>query len=128
MLSSTNDIEEFQASLLRTLASPQRLRIVHLLGAGTREVNELASELGIAQPAVSQHLAAMRNVGLVEATRDGRTVRYRLSDPQILAACDLMREVLMRRLTALADLAASAWSEPDREPALSSSSTSSLTR
>ena len=118
MLSSTNEIEVFQASLLRTLASPQRLRIVHVLGIGSREVNELAAELGLTQAAVSQHLAAMRNVGLVDATRDGRSVRYRLSDPQILAACDLMREVLVRRLSALADLAASAWDEPARLPAV----------
>lgn len=55
----------------------------------------------------------MRSVGLVEAVRDGRTVRYRLADPQILAACELMRAVLVRRLSKLGDLAAAA-----HEPAL----------
>jgi len=57
---------------------------------------------------MSQHLAAMRAVGLVEATREGRTVRYRLSDPEILEACGLMREALVRRLARLGDLAATA--------------------
>jgi DNA-binding transcriptional ArsR family regulator len=49
----------------------------------------------------------------VEAIRDGRTVRYRLADPQILAACELMRAVLVRRLSRLGDLAAAA-----HEPAI----------
>jgi len=41
----------------------------------------------------------------VEARRDGRTVRYQLTDDEILAACSLMREVLLRRLSRLGDLA-----------------------
>jgi ArsR family transcriptional regulator len=108
MLNTVNEIDEIQASLLRTLASTQRLRLVHLLGTGPREVNQLVEELNLAQTTVSQHLAALRSVGLVEATRDGRRVRYRLIDPEILAACSLMREVIVRRLSALGRLAASA--------------------
>jgi DNA-binding transcriptional ArsR family regulator len=50
----------------------------------------------------------MRSAGMVEAIRDGRTVQYRLADPQILAACELMRAVLVRRLSRLGDLAAAA--------------------
>lgn len=108
MPSATNDIDELQASLLRSLASAHRLRILHLLGERACEVNELARELGMSQTAVSQHLGAMRAIGLVEAARDGRTVRYQLSDPQILVACGLMRAVLVRRLSRLGDLAAAA--------------------
>jgi ArsR family transcriptional regulator, virulence genes transcriptional regulator len=108
MLNAVNDIDQLQASLLRALSSPQRLRIIHLLGAGQREVNELARDLGLNQAAVSQHLATMRAVGLVQALRDGRTVHYQLTDPEILAACSLMREVLVRRLSRLGDLASAA--------------------
>jgi len=103
VLDPVNEIDHIQVSLIRALASQQRLRIVHLL---TMEVNELAGELGLAQATVSQHLAAMRSVGLVEAARDGRLVRYRLADPEILAACDLMRNVIVRRLSVLGSLAA----------------------
>jgi ArsR family transcriptional regulator len=108
VLIALNEIEVIQTSLLRALASPHRLRIVHLLGERPREVNELARELELAQATVSQHLAAMRGVGLVDATRDGRCVRYELADAEILAACDLMRDVIVRRLSALGDLAAAA--------------------
>ena len=101
-----NEIDEIQASLLRALASPHRLRIVHRLGTGDCEVNELVRDLGMAQASVSQHLAAMRAVGLVDSTRDGRCMRYRLTDPEILGACDVMRAVIVRRLSALGSLAA----------------------
>jgi DNA-binding transcriptional ArsR family regulator len=100
------EIDLIQVSLIRALASPHRLRIIHLLGQGPREVNELARDLGLGQAAVSQHLGAMRAVGLVDAMRDGRVVRYRLADPEILVACDLMRAAIIRRLTALGSLAA----------------------
>jgi ArsR family transcriptional regulator len=108
VLNVLNEIDVIQTSLLRALASPHRLRIIHLLGERPREVHELADELGLAQASVSQHMAAMRAVGLVEAVRDGRSVRYGLADPQILAACSLMREVIVRRLSALGSIAAAA--------------------
>ncbi len=108
MLSVGDEIDSIQATLLRALASPHRLRIVHLLGAGPLEVTELAREMSMSQAATSQHLAALRSVGIVEAQRDGRSVRYRLADPGIYAACGLMREVLVRRLSRLGDLAAAA--------------------
>jgi DNA-binding transcriptional ArsR family regulator len=103
-----NEIDIIQTTLLRALASPHRLRIIHLLGERPRDVNELARELGLNQATVSQHLASMRSVGPVEASRDGRCVHYRLSDPEIVAACSLMRGLIVRRLTALGSLAAAA--------------------
>jgi ArsR family transcriptional regulator len=115
VLDATNEIEVIQATLLRTLASVHRLRIIHLLGSGPVEVQHLASELGLPQATVSQHLAVMRSVALVRATRDGRTVRYELTDPEILAACDLMRNVLVRRLSALGSLAAAARVDPGHQ-------------
>jgi DNA-binding transcriptional ArsR family regulator len=106
MLRASEDIYAMQASVLRTLGSPRRLEIVHLLGQGPLEVHRLARLLEIAQPTVSQHLAAMRAAGLVEPLRDGRDVRYRLTDDAIRQACDQMREFLYRRLSRLSLLAA----------------------
>lgn len=116
MLEPANEIDLIQVTLIRALASAHRLRIIHLLRDRTLEVNELAGELGVGQATVSQHLAAMRSVGLVEATRDGRVVRYRLADPEIVDACDLMRNVIVRRLTALGSLAAAAGKSRPRPP------------
>lgn len=97
-------IYELQAEVLKTLANPRRLEIIHRLADGPSEVGRLADQMGIAQPNLSQHLALMRSAGVVEADRNGREVRYRLADGDILAACDLMRGVLQRRVLRLADL------------------------
>jgi DNA-binding transcriptional ArsR family regulator len=104
----TAEIDRLQIELIRALAGRHRLRIVHLLGARPMEVRELCAALELPQAAVSQNLAAMRAVGLVDASRDGRTIRYRLADPEILAACTLMRDVIVRRLSVLGSLAAAA--------------------
>ncbi|MGA2514886.1 MAG: metalloregulator ArsR/SmtB family transcription factor [Candidatus Limnocylindrales bacterium] len=117
MLRPADGIYAMQASLLKTLASPRRLELVHYLGeSGPIEVRRLADHFGMPQPAISQHLAALRVAGIVEAVRDGREVRYQLADPEIVAACGLMRQVLIRRIARLGDMAAS-YSSQVNEPA-----------
>ncbi len=108
MARQPDGIYVLQATLLKTLASPRRLEMVHYLGeAGPVEVRKLVEHFDMPQPAISQHLAALRGAGIVESVRDGREVRYQLADPEIVAACGLMRQVLMRRIARLGDLAAS---------------------
>lgn len=117
MLRPADGIYAVQASILKTIASPRRLEMIHLLGQnGPMEVRRLAEYFGIPQPAVSQHLAALRSAGLVEAVRSGREVRYRLVDPEIVAACDLMRQVLVRRMARMGDMAASFSSQSPATP------------
>ncbi|HEX7612408.1 MAG TPA: metalloregulator ArsR/SmtB family transcription factor [Candidatus Limnocylindrales bacterium] len=117
MLRPEDGIYGLQASLLKTLASPRRLEIVHYLGEfGCVEVRKLAEHFGSTQPAISQHLAALRGVGIVEAVREGREVRYRLADPEIVAACGLMRQILIRRIARLGDIAAPYSIQPAAEP------------
>jgi DNA-binding transcriptional ArsR family regulator len=94
-------ITALQADVLKTLASPRRLEILHRLAEGPCEVSRLAEELGASQPNISQHLAVLRSAGIVEAERDGREVRYRLADPDVMVACAIMRGVLQRRLARL---------------------------
>lgn len=100
-----DEVYRLQAEVLKTLSNPKRLEIIHLLAEGPRDVSRLAEELGISQPNVSQHLALMRSSGVVEAERDGREVRYRLSDPEIICACETMRGVLVRRLARISQAA-----------------------
>ncbi len=99
-----DEITTLQAEVLRTLANPRRLEIVHRLAQGPCEVGRLAEELGLSQPNVSQHLAVLRSAGIVDAERDGREMRYRLTDADVVVACSVMRGVLQRRLTRLGRL------------------------
>jgi DNA-binding transcriptional ArsR family regulator len=107
-----DEITILQADVLRTLAHPRRLEIIHRLADGPVEVGRLADELGLSQPNVSQHLAVLRVAGVVDAERSGREVRYRLSDPDVMRACGLMRSVLERRLNRLAGLSRPAAGPP----------------
>lgn len=100
-----DEITILQAQVLKMLASPRRLQILHALAFGPLEVGRLAEAIGAGQPNVSQHLAMLRGAGIVEAERDGRGVRYRLADPDVMIACNLMRAVLQRRMTRLGALA-----------------------
>lgn len=94
-------IYEMQASVLRMLAHPRRLEMLHLLADGPMEVGRIATRLGISQPNASQHLALMRSSGLVDIERNGREIRYRLADPEVMVACSIMRGFLERRISQL---------------------------
>jgi DNA-binding transcriptional ArsR family regulator len=100
-----DEITILQAEVLKTLASPRRLEILHVLARGPMEVGRLAQVIGANQPNVSQHLGVLRTAGIVEAERDGREARYRLADPDVMVACGVMRGVLERRLTRLGAMA-----------------------
>lgn len=100
-----DEITRLQADVLKVLASPLRLEILHRLADGPLEVSRIAAAIGATQPNASQHLSVLRAAGLVEADRHGREIRYGLVDREVIVACDLMRGVLQRRLTRLARLA-----------------------
>jgi len=68
------------AGYLKTLAHEGRLMILCHLGTGERSVGELETTLGIRQAAVSQMLARLRDEGLVQTRREGKTVYYSLAD------------------------------------------------
>lgn len=68
------------AAYLKTLAHEGRLMILCHLGSGEKSVGELEELLGIRQAAVSQMLARLREEGLVQTRRDGKTIYYSLAD------------------------------------------------
>ena len=109
-------IWSLQSEVMKILASPRRLEILHLLAEGPHEVGRLAEEMGISQPNVSQHLAVMRAAGSSRPSATGREVRYRLTDPEVIGACDLMRGVLMRRLARLGELSERPDAADERPP------------
>jgi DNA-binding transcriptional ArsR family regulator len=93
------------ANICHTSANPTRLEIIDQLRTKEIPVTELAEVLEISQSNLSQHLAVMRQKGIVATRREGLNVYYRLSNPKITQACDLMRQVLLEYLDAGAELA-----------------------
>jgi DNA-binding transcriptional ArsR family regulator len=59
------------------IAEPRRREILNYLALRERSVGDIVDELGLAQPSVSKHLRVLRDVGLVDARRDGRQILYR---------------------------------------------------
>jgi DNA-binding transcriptional ArsR family regulator len=72
------------AGVLRAVANERRLMILcKLVEWGEGNVNALAETIGLSQSALSQHLARMRDEGLVAYRRDSQTLWYRIADPRI---------------------------------------------
>jgi len=72
------------ASLLRAMSNEHRLMILCRFGAAEASVGELQADIGLSQSALSQHLAILRDRGLVATRRERQTIYYRLSDPAVL--------------------------------------------
>jgi DNA-binding transcriptional ArsR family regulator len=103
-----DELYALHASFCQALSDPKRLLIVSALRAGEKSVGELCQLVGARQSNVSQHLALMRHLGLVETRRAEGNILYRLADPRIAEAVELLRAVqtdLQRRRTAALDVA-----------------------
>ena len=91
-------IYNLQAGISKTLANPTRLAILHTLRDGEKSVTELVNILGISQSNLSQHLAIMRQMGIVKTRKQGTTIFYSVTNKKINRACDMVREVLLDQL------------------------------
>ncbi len=77
-------------ALLRVLGNERRLAILFHLAAGERSVGELQRRIGLSQSALSQHLARLRNAGLVATRREAQTIHYVLAGAEASAVLDLL--------------------------------------
>ena len=91
-------IYELHAQMCKALADPKRLLIINELREGPRSVGEIAAALGFSQPNTSQHLAILRDRGIVVATRSGSTIHYSLNGEKVLDALDLLRAFMAENL------------------------------
>jgi ArsR family transcriptional regulator, virulence genes transcriptional regulator len=99
--SSTRAEEELyrlQAEFCKGMSHPKRIRILRALKEGERTVNDLARIMEVPQANVSQHLAILRQVGLLKTRRDGTNIYYSISDHRIVEACELVRSCIAERL------------------------------
>lgn len=107
MSSLRQELYRLHAGLCQGLADPKRLLIINALRGGERSVTDLCAELDLPQTNVSQHLAVLRNKGLVDVRKDGQWAFYSLTSPKIIQAMDLLREVMAEQLNSTAPLEAS---------------------
>ncbi len=98
------ELVELTATLCRALNDPKRLLILHALAMGPASVGALAAVVEANVANVSQHLAVLRERGLVDTERDGLTMVYSLRYPELIDAITDLRGILraeLRRRSAL---------------------------
>lgn len=93
------EIYELHASICQTLSNPKRLEILNTLREKEMPVKKLKEITGFSKANLSQHLAILRQRKIVIARRVGVNIYYRISNPKVIKACDLMREVLYEQLS-----------------------------
>lgn len=80
-------------SLLKGLANESRLMIMCVLSEGEISVGDLNKRIELSQSALSQHLAVLRDQGLVQTRRESQTIFYRLEDTAAMSIIELLHEV-----------------------------------
>lgn len=93
------ELHELHARVCKAIADPKRLLIINELRDRELSVGDLCESLDLTQSNVSQHLAILRERGVVAARREGTSVIYSLRGTKVLAAVDLLREFLAEDLT-----------------------------
>jgi ArsR family transcriptional regulator len=101
-MDKTNDVFqkafEVHAQVYKAMAHPKRLEVINLLRESELTVGDISRMLAIPQANLSQHLARLRQAGIVKARREKRKIFYRLTSANIVRAQDLVREVLLKNL------------------------------
>lgn len=88
---------EEAADLMRALSHAARLKVLCELSGGERSVGELVEASGLSQSALSQHLARLREDGLVATRREAQTIYYSVADDKVLRLVRLLFELYCGR-------------------------------
>ncbi|MHB8191236.1 MAG: ArsR/SmtB family transcription factor [Ferrimicrobium sp.] len=88
------ELDNLVSMMCKGLNDPKRLFILILLGDKSRTVGELAGILGSSPANVSQHLAVLRDRGIIEPSRLGTTIYYSLRHPRLLEAIAILRAIM----------------------------------
>src|SRR3989338_8724223 len=89
---------QMHAEVCKSMANSTRLKIMNLLRAGEKSVEELRNRLGLPKANLSQHLGVLRQRRIVSTRRDGLNIYYKIVNPKMIKACDILREVLFEQL------------------------------
>lgn len=97
-MQNQKELYTLHAEFCKFMSNPKRIEILFLLGEKEMCVEDMASAMEIRVPNLSQHLAVMREKGVVEARREGTKMYYTLTNPKTLEACIIMREAMVEQM------------------------------
>ncbi|MER7754968.1 metalloregulator ArsR/SmtB family transcription factor [Kitasatospora sp. NPDC097643] len=95
---------QLKAEFFKTLGHPVRIRVLELLSHREHAVAELLPEVGVEAAHLSQQLAVLRRARLVASRREGSTVLYRLTTPEVAELLTVARGILSHVITGQAEL------------------------
>ena len=90
-------IFELQSDVCKVFSNPKRLEIINHLKDKELSAGELIEKTGLSKANLSQHMGVLKAKGVILSRREGVTVYYRISNPKIIEACVLMREVILEQ-------------------------------
>jgi len=90
-------IFEMHADICKVFSNAKRLEILNTLRHKEMTASELIEKIGVSKANLSQHMSVLRSKGVVLTRREGLNIYYHISNPKIIQACDLMREVLLEQ-------------------------------
>ena len=99
------ELYQLHAEMCKVFSNPIRLEILNLLRGGELSVSDLIKKTELTQVNISQHLSIMKSRGIVNSRRNGLNIYYKLSNPKIIKAFDIIREILSDRLEKNKELA-----------------------
>lgn len=91
-------ILKLQADVCKIFANDKRLEIIDLLKSREMSNSELMQKTGLSKVTMSQHMNVLKSKGVIIVRREGVQLYYRIANPKIIQACNLMREVLIEQL------------------------------
>jgi len=94
----TNEALELISQRFAVLSEPMRLRLIHLLFDGEKNVTELVKASGGTQANVSRHLQTLTNAGVLARRKEGLMVYYSIADPSIYNLCEVVCGSLEKQL------------------------------
>ena len=92
LIGKGENIREASAAM-QAMAHPLRLKILCLVGSHELSVLEIVDAVGTSQSNISQHLAVLRDHGILEARKEANKVFYRIGDPRVLQMISLTRQI-----------------------------------
>ncbi|MBP7791905.1 MAG: helix-turn-helix transcriptional regulator [Candidatus Goldbacteria bacterium] len=99
-----DELLKLQSEICKTFAHPIRLSIIKMLCNEEMNASKILKKTRMSKANLSQHMALLKEKGIVESVKKGRSVYYKISDQRIGKACNLMSEVTLSNLRKKKDI------------------------
>ena len=93
-----DQINIYHSEMCKVFSHPKRLELINVLREKEMKVGDLSEKLGLASANLSQHLAMMKERHILVSRKEGNVVYYRITNPRILEAFDLLRAIMFEQI------------------------------